>query len=202
MRPVFSQAILTWDIRHAQEGLWLAGRPFHPEGRDALRAWVEPLEGRLDQRRGEELRRRLGRELGRVSRRGVGTKGKRPPLGRVIDSLRKRVKPMDSESWRRQDLVIALGVVAGAARSGVGARLDNSGIRWIKERAAAVLRRRCLEVNGDWEDFLMWSQEQRSQELRRGEVVENRRKTPTQLPQAAGTRQARSQTGCTQILPG
>jgi hypothetical protein len=185
MRQLFPQAILTLDVRHAQEKLWRAGRQFHPEGSDELRAWVEPLEGLLYQGRGEELLRRLDRELGRVSRRGPGTKGKRQTLGRVIDYLRKRVKLMDYEAWRQQDLVIASGVVEGAARYVVGERLDNSGMRWIKERAEAVLLLRCIEVNGDWEEFMMWSQEQRSQELRRGEVVQIRSKTPTQLPQAA-----------------
>jgi hypothetical protein len=185
MRQLFPQALLTLDIRHAQEKLWLAGRQFHPEGSGELRAWVEPLEGLLYRGRVEELLRRLDQELGRVSRRGPGTKGKRQTLGRVIGYLRKRVKLMDYEAWRRQDLVIASGVVEGAARYVVGERLDNSGMRWIKERAEAVLLLRCIEVNGDWEDFMMWSQEQRSQELRRGEVVQIRSKTPTQLPRAA-----------------
>ena len=63
--------------------------------------------------------------------------------------------------------------------------LDNSGMRWIEECAEAVLLLRCIEVNGDWEDFMRWSQEQRSQELGRGQVVQIRSKTPTQLPGAA-----------------
>jgi hypothetical protein len=35
--------------------------------------------------------------------------------------------------------VIATGVVEGAARYVVGERLDNSGMRWIEDRAEAVL---------------------------------------------------------------
>jgi hypothetical protein len=185
MRQLFPRAVLTLDVRHAQEKLWLAGRQFHREGSDELRAWVEPLEGLLYRGRVEELLRRLGRELGRVSRRGPGTKGKRQTLGRVMEYLRKRVKLMDYEAWRQQDLVIASGVVEGAARYVVGERLDNSGMRWIEGRAEAILLLRCIEVNGDWEDFMRWSQEQRSQELDRGQVVQIRSKTSTQLPQAA-----------------
>jgi hypothetical protein len=41
----------------------------------------------------------------------------------------------------------------------VGERLDNSGMRWIEERAEAVLLLRWIEVNGDWADFMRWSQE-------------------------------------------
>ena len=50
--------------------------------------------------------------------------------------------------------MIASGVVEGAARYVVGERLDNSGMRWIEERAEAVLLLRCIEVNGDWEAFM------------------------------------------------
>jgi hypothetical protein len=61
---------------------------------------------------------------------------------------------------RKEDLVTASGVMEGAARYVVGERLDNSGMRWIEERAEAVLLLRCIEVNGDWESFMKWSQEQ------------------------------------------
>lgn len=185
MRLLFPQAILTLDVRHAQEKLWLAGRQFHPEGSGELRAWVEPLEGLLYQGRVEELLRRLDRELGRVSRRGPGTKGKRQTLGWVIEYLRKRVKLMDYEVWRQQDLGIASGVVEGAARYVVGERLDQSGMRWVKERAEAMLLLRCIEVNGDWDTFFAWAEQQRSEALQNGQPVQIRSKTPTQLPEAA-----------------
>jgi hypothetical protein len=58
-------------------------------------------------------------------------------------------------------------------------------MRWIEGRAEAVLLLRCIEVNDDREDFMGWSQEQRNQELERGQVVRIRSKTPTQLPEAA-----------------
>ncbi|HMB07485.1 MAG TPA: hypothetical protein VKP69_27610, partial [Isosphaeraceae bacterium] len=86
---------------------------------------------------------------------------------------------------RKEGLVIATGVVEGAARYVVGERLDHSGMRWIEERAEAVLLLRCIEGNGDWEDFMKWSQEQRNQELERGQFVQIRSKIPIQLPEAA-----------------
>ena len=87
--------------------------------------------------------------------------------------------------WRKQDLVIATGVVEGAARYVVGERLDNSGMRWIEERAEAVLLLRCIEVNGDWEAFWCWAEQQRRVELDAGRPVQIRSKLPTQLPEAA-----------------
>jgi len=185
LRQLFPGAILTLDIRHAQEKLWEVGRLFHREGSDELARWVEDLEELLYKGHVRTLLRRLEQELSGVSRRGPGTKAKRGTLKRVIAYLDARVKLMDYGRWRAGDLVIASGVVEGAARYVVGERLDNSGMRWIEGRAEAVLLLRCIEVNGDWEDFMKWGQERRNQELNRGQVVQIRSKTPTQPPCAA-----------------
>jgi hypothetical protein len=185
LRRLFPGAILTLDIRHAQEKLWEVGRLFHREGSPELASWVEELEGLLYKGHVQTLLRRLEQDLSGVSCRGPGTKEKRETLERVIEYLGSRVKLMDYGRWRAGDLVIASGVVEGAARYVVGERLDNSGMRWVEERAEAVLLLRCIEVNGDWEDFVKWSQAQRSQELGRGEVVQIRSKIPIQHPVAA-----------------
>jgi hypothetical protein len=145
----------------------------------------ETLEALLYKGHARTLLQRLEQELRGVSHRGPGTKGKRQVLKQVIGYLKARVKLMDYGRLRKEDLVIASGVVEGAARYVVGERLDNSGMRWIEARAEAVLLLRCIEVNGDWEGFMGWSQEQRNQELGRGAVVQIRSKTSTQLPRAA-----------------
>jgi hypothetical protein len=185
LRRLFRGAILTLDVRHAQQKLWEVGRSFHREGTAELARWVEGLEELLYKGHVRTLLRRLGQELRGVSPQGPGTKEKRAVLKQVIGYLEARVKLMDYGRWRADDLVIATGVVEGAARYVVGERLDNSGMRWIEGRAEAVLLLRCIEVNGDWEDFMTWSQGQRNQELERGQVVQIRSRTPIQLPEAA-----------------
>jgi len=185
LRRLFRGAILTLDVRHAQEKLWEVGRLFHREGSAELTRWVEDLEELLYKGHVRALLRRLEQEMRGVSPRGPGTKEKRGVLKKVITYLEARVKLMDYGRLRKEDLVIATGVVEGAARYVVGERLDNSGMRWIEERAEAVLLLRCIEVNGDWEAFMRWSQEQRNHELERGQVVQIRSKTPIQLPEAA-----------------
>lgn len=185
LRRRFRGAILTLDVRHAQEKLWEVGRLFHREGSEALAHWVEELEELLYKGHVRTLLRRLERELQGISRRGPGTKEKRAVLKRVIGYLEARFKLMDYGRLRADDLVIATGVVEGAARYVVGERLDNSGMRWIEDRAEAVPLLRCIEVNGDWDAFMRWSQEQRSQQLERGKAVQIRSRTPTQLPVAA-----------------
>lgn len=185
LRRLFRGATLTLDVRHAQEKLWEVGRLFHREGGAELTCWVEGLEELLYKGHVRALLNRLEQERRGVSPRGPGTKEKREVLKRVIGYLEARVKLMDYGRLRKEDLVIASGVVEGAARYVVGERLDNSGMRWIEERAEAVLLLRCIEVNGDWDAFMTWSQEQRNQELERGQVVQIRSKTPTQLLEAA-----------------
>jgi hypothetical protein len=185
LRRLFRKAILTLDVRHAQEKLWEVGRLFYPEGSAELSSWVEELEDLLYKGHVRALLRRLEQELRGVSPRGPGTKEKRKVLEQVMAYLGARVKLMDYGRLRKEDLVIASGVVEGAARYVVGERLDNSGMRWIEERAEAMLLLRCIEVNGDWDAFMKWSQEQRNQELERGQIVQIRSKTPTQLPAAA-----------------
>jgi hypothetical protein len=185
LRRLFRGAILTLDIRHAQAKLWEVGRLFHREGSAELTCWVEELEELLYKGHVRALLRRLEQELRRISPRGPGTKEKRAVLRKVIGYLEARVKLMGYGRLRREDLVIATGVVEGAARYVVGERLDNSGMRWIEERAEAVLLLRCIEVNGDWDAFMRWSHERRNQELERGQVVQIRSKKPIQLPEAA-----------------
>jgi hypothetical protein len=185
LRRLFRNAILTLDVRHAQEKLWEVGRLFHAEGGAELLRWVEELEELLYKGHVRALLQRLEQELRGVSLRGPGTKEKREVLEAVIAYLEARVKLMDYGRLRKEDLVIASGVVEGAARYVVGERLDNSGMRWIEGRAEASLLLRCIEVNGDWDAFMSWSQEQRTEELERGQIVQIRSQTPTQLPDAA-----------------
>lgn len=64
-------------------------------------------------------------------------------------------QPANNALGAYPDLVLASGVVEGAARYVVGERLDQSGMRWVVQRAEAVLLR-CIEVNGDWEKYFAW----------------------------------------------
>jgi hypothetical protein len=128
LRRLFRGATLTLDVRHAQEKLWEVGRLFHREGSEELACWVEPLEELLYKGHGRALLGRLEQEMKGISPRGPGTKEKRGVLKKVIGYLGARVKLMDYGRLRKEDLVIASGVVEGAARYVIGERLDNSGM--------------------------------------------------------------------------
>ncbi len=72
LRRLFRGAILTLDIRHAQEKLWEVGRLFHREGSAELTCWVEELEELLYKGHVRALLRRLEQELRRITRAAPG----------------------------------------------------------------------------------------------------------------------------------
>ncbi len=91
------------------------GSALPPRGDAELTCWVEELEELLYKGHVRALLRRLEQELRRISPRGPGTKEKRAVLKKVIGYLEARVKLMDYGRLRREDLVIATGVVEGGA---------------------------------------------------------------------------------------
>ena len=61
-----------------------------------------------------------------------------------VGYLKPRLKMMRYREWISQDLVIASGQVEGAVRHVVGERMDCAGVRWIPQRAEALLHLRCI----------------------------------------------------------
>jgi hypothetical protein len=46
------------------------------------------------------------------------------------------------------------GQVEGAVKYVVAKRCDHGGMRWIRQRAQAVIQLRCIDVNGHWPEFV------------------------------------------------
>jgi hypothetical protein len=160
LEALFPKAIFTVDVCHVVEKLWALGHRFHAEGSEQLKAQVSEWKELVYAGRAEELLVRLRKLQDEVPQNGPGTKGKRGALKHVIGYVEKRVDMMQYGQWRKQDLVIASGQVEGAVRQVVGERLDCAGMRWIVGRAEAVLQLRCIELNGDWDKFIDWAQQQ------------------------------------------
>ena len=79
---------------------------------------------------------------------------KRETLGAITHDLAKRVHMMDYDDLASEDLELSSGVVEGAVRFIVAQRFDEGGMRWVKERAEALLQLRGIELNGDLDDFI------------------------------------------------
>jgi hypothetical protein len=182
----FPHAILTLDLRHAQERLWKAGRLFHKEGSPELGQWVEPLNQLLLGGRLDALLKRLKKILKSIPLRGPNTKNKRETLTKQMEYFGERREMMRYDEYRREDLVLATGVIEGACRYVIGERLDCSGMRWKIEGAEPLLQLRCIELNGDWPQFIAWSADQTTAELRNGTLVKIRHQTP--MPRSKNSR--------------
>lgn len=178
LKRLFPKAIFTLDVCHVVERLWALGRHFHKEGSDELKTWVEELKALVYAGKARKLVKRLEKWLEQVPMHGPGTKDRRKALTTLIGYLKPRRKMMRYGSWIKQDLVIASGQVEGAVRYLVGERLDCAGMRWIQAKAEAVLHLRCIELNGDWEKFIIWFQRETQTRLNKGE----RRKVLTDQP--------------------
>jgi hypothetical protein len=157
MQAQFPKAIITLDVCHVVERLWAVGRHFHKEGSVELQGWVEDLKGLLYAGRAAEIVARLQGYLREVALHGPGTKGRRQALTKQIAYLQPRLEMMRYGDWLEKDLVIASGQVEGAVRHLVGERLDCAGMRWLQGKAEALLHLRCIELNGDWEEFVEWA---------------------------------------------
>ena len=66
---------------------------------------------------------------------------------------------MNYKELIERDLEIGSGVVEGAVRYVVSQRFDAAGMRWIRERAEALLQLRCIEINDHRDEFLMFVHE-------------------------------------------
>jgi hypothetical protein len=178
LQKQFPQAIFALDVCHVVERLWTVGRLYHPEGSKELQACVDEFKTLLYAGKIKTLLKRLGRLFEEVPPNGPGTKSKREMLTKQINYIRRRESMMCYGEWLKQDLVIATGQVEGAVRHLVGERFDCAGMRWVKEKAEALLHLRCIELNGDWPKFVTWFQRTNIRRLKKG----NRHRILTDQP--------------------
>lgn len=145
----FPEATHTLDVYHVIEYLWEAGHALYKEGSDELQAWVNRQKEALYDGRVADIIAELETRLALLP---TGTT--QACLLKVRDYLHHRQANMDYKNLRQQDLEISSGAVEGAVNYVIAKRFDCGGMRWIKERAEALLQLRCIEVNGDWEAFI------------------------------------------------
>jgi hypothetical protein len=153
-REFFPEAKLTIDVIHVIEKLWSAGESIHREDSHALPAWIEKQKKRLYSGRVNAILAELRHHLKATPKTGPGNKGKRERLEKAIRYIKCRVGQMHYDKLIALDLEISSGPMEGSIKNVIGKRFDHGGMRWIKERAEALLQLRCIETNGDWESFI------------------------------------------------
>jgi hypothetical protein len=67
--------------------------------------------------------------------------------------LERNLPYMRYDEYLKAGWPIATGIIEGACRHIVKDRCERSGMRWTPEGAEAILHLRCVDHNGDWEDY-------------------------------------------------
>jgi hypothetical protein len=162
-KDFFPEAKHTVDIMHVLEYVWEAGRFVYKEGSEELAAWVKIQESLLYKGKA----RRVVEYVWEIRRQARREHRKR--VEQIYDYLDKRVRLMDYHRLRKKDLEVASGMVEGAVRHVIAKRFDNGSMRWIRERAEALLQLRCIEINGHWSQFVEFV----AQELQQSAAVDD-----------------------------
>jgi hypothetical protein len=153
----FPNRVITVDVIHVVEKLWDAGRARHKEGSEGLAAWVGAQKDRLYADDAKAIVEELRQWLEETPKTGPGNKGRRKRIESAIRYLDTRLDKLAYGTYRKRDLEVGTGQVEGAVKYVVANRCDHGGMRWIRERAQAVLQLRCVDVNGHWAEFIPWA---------------------------------------------
>lgn len=181
----FPNRVVTVDVVHVLEKLWDAGRARHPEGSAALADWVAAQEDRLYADDAQAVIAELRQWLEETPKTGPGNKGRRKRLVDAIRYLDDRSDKLWYGTYRARDLEVGTGQVEGAVKYLVAKRCDHGGMRWIRERAQAVIQLRCVDVNGHWPEFVSWALGRlRAAALALGRPSRLQTNTPANLPSA------------------
>lgn len=179
----FPDALHTVDVAHVVEKLWDVGSSVHREGSAEHHAWVEAQKTKLYAGKARAIVAELDRNLARIPLTGPGNKFRRKKLTDVRAYLDKRLSSMNYGELRRLDLEIGSGQVEGAIKALMYRRMDQGGMRWIKERAEALLQLRCIDANGHWQAFVHRVHEHaRQRESSTGQRFRLQQRTPAPLP--------------------
>jgi hypothetical protein len=184
-KEFFPTAIHTLDVMHALEYLWTAGECLYREGSTELKDWMDRQKELLYAGKVGAILTELRRRLSAIPVTGPGNKGKRERLAGSISYIEKRTDQMNYGRLIAADLEIGSGAVEGAIKNIIAARFDKGGMRWIRERAEALLQLRCIEMNGDWDRFIDRVHDDLHQAQAHGCRLRLQQATPAPLPEFA-----------------
>lgn len=180
-------ALMTVDVMHVLGYVWTASgaiyrkntKPHYAERQNWFRLQKERLYGEHV----DDLLAELRTHLEEVPATGPGTAARRKALGSAIDYIDKRRQMLCYAELVERDLEIASGAVEGAVNHVIGKRFDHGGMRWVRERAEALLQLRCVDINGQWEKLLTFVQGKIAAEAQAsGSIVRIQQNEPNQLP--------------------
>ena len=135
-------AIQIVDVRHAKEHLCAVAKAIFGAGTDLADQWGRQRRDELDQGRIDDILDAL--------RRHADTHDDARKCIACIDTNRHRMR---YPKFRAMGPCVATGVVEGACKNVVGARLERGGMHWTVDGANAILALRCAILGNRFDDF-------------------------------------------------
>ncbi len=152
-RKHFGAATPCLDWFHLCEYLWSAGGTVHKEGSKVLAKWVRARQSELRAGEVDAVIAAIDKARKKIDRSGPGTKGRRKRVNNALRYIRNHREMLPYAELLADGLDIGTGVMEGAVKHAVAARLDGSGMQWSPRRAENVLALRLVLVNGLWSAF-------------------------------------------------
>lgn len=150
-----------WDLLHATSHLWEAVHLFHAPGSARALKLMELLVWALLLGMSEGVVNWLESAAVEV---GLSL-GRRQQLTKICNYLRRHQARMHYDQYLAAGYPIASGVIEGACRHVVKDRMERAGMHWTLPGAQALLRLRCVALNGEWEAFMHYRIQQETARL-------------------------------------
>ena len=174
-RALGVSVVIIVDIMHVLEYLWKAAK-----------AWLPPDDPQVAQWGGNKTLQLLqgeGKSIVRNLRRGATAKGmsaqQREPLDQCATYLTNHAAYLNYPYSLAKGYPIATGVIEGACRHLVKDRMETTGARWGLEGGEAVLKLRALVINGDFDAYWDFHEQQEYQRNHRAKFSEMPMARPT-----------------------
>jgi hypothetical protein len=149
------------DLLHATSYLWQAVHLFHPVGSDLAMQLMKLLVLGLLSGVGAALIPWLITQAEPI---GL-TAPHRERLEQISQYFHHNRERLHYDQYLAAGYPIASGVIEGACRHVIKDRLERTGMHWTVPGAQALLRLRCVALNGDWEAFMKHYINQESKRL-------------------------------------
>lgn len=160
MNDQLSQFTLVLDIIHASEYLWNAANALLGETHPDRTTWVR--EHLLQVLSGQTTT--VLETLEPSAQDASLSSNQRETLKTTIGYYRRNAPYMHYDQYLKQGWPIGTGVVEGACGHLVKDRMQQSGMRWTKQGAQAILDLRAVRINDDWDAYQLFHR--RRQHLR------------------------------------
>ena len=135
------------DVFHVSEHLHACAKAIFGEG-PAARQWADQRLGQLIELEGPRFIERLQEESGTLD-----DESSRQALAKLCGYLEENRDGLWYRTRLEQGLAIGSGLIEGACKTAIGARLKINSARWRVRRCERIGALRCLDYSGQWDNF-------------------------------------------------